>query len=389
MLRFLIAGESHGPGLTVILEGVPAGLRLSRARIDGDLARRQGGYGRGGRMSIEKDRVRIAGGVRFSRTLGGPIALFIPNLDHANWLDAMAVWGPPPDEIAARRVTRPRPGHADLAGALKHGTHDARDVLERASARETAARVAAGAIARALLEQLGIGVASHTVAVGRAELPRAADVPFARIRGLADDSTLRCVDRRIERRMIAEIDSARRARDTVGGAFQVVAAGLPPGLGATGSTDRRLDARLAGAIVSIPGVKAVSIGEGVGAAAMRGSRVHDEIFYRKGTGFFRRTNRAGGLEGGITIGGEIRLTGYLKPLSTLPRPLASVDLVTKRPDRAVVERTDTIPILAAGTVGEAMVALVLAEACLEKFGGDSLGETRRNWRAYMRQVRGF
>lgn len=386
MLRYATAGESHGPGLTAILEGIPAGLALSRAAIDGELARRQRGHGRGGRMAIEKDRVEIVGGLRFSRSIGGPIAIWIPNIDHVNWRDAMAVWGRTPAGAAARRLTRPRPGHADLAGALKYDTHDARDVLERASARETAARVAVGAIAKTLLAKLGIRVAAHTTGVGRVFLKDPDAVPFETISALPEDSPLRCADRRRETRMIAEIDAARRAGDTVGGTFEVVARGLPPGLGAVASADRRLDGRLAAAVVTIPAVKAVSIGAGVASASMRGSRVHDEIFHDRRRGFYRKTNRSGGVEGGISTGEEIRVTGYLKPLSTLPRPLASVDLVTKKPSIAALERTDTIPILAAGVVGEAMVAIVLASACLEKFGGDTVKEMTRNHRAYLHQL---
>ena len=340
-------------------------------------------------MTIERDRARIVGGVRFSRTIGGPIAIWIPNLDHENWLEAMSVWGTAPRGVAARRVTRPRPGHADLAGALKYDTHDARDVLERASARETAGRVAAGAIAKALLARLSVEIVSHTIGVGRAVLQSAGSVPFERIAGLPPQSRLRCVRTGLERSMIREIDAARRAGDTIGGLFQVVVRGVPPGLGAAATGDGRLDGRLAAAIVTIPAVKAVSIGEGVAAAGLRGSRVHDEIFYERKRGFYRRTNRSGGLEGGISTGEEIRVTGYLKPLSTLPRPLASVDLVTKKPSVATLERTDTIPILAAGVVGEAMTALVLASACLEKFGGDSVVELRRNHRGYLRQLARF
>ena len=386
MLRYTTAGESHGPGLTAIIEGVPAGLALSRDRIDEDLRRRQRGHGRGGRMRIENDRVQIVGGVRFGRTLGSPVAIFIPNLDFENWRAAMAVWDAPPSGDLARRVRRPRPGHADLAGALKYDTHDARDVLERASARETTMRVAAGAIAKALLGEIGAAVTAHTVAVGEVAIAHPDSVPFARIARLPEASPLRCTNRAAQRRMIAAIDAARRARDTIGGVFQVVARGLPAGLGSMASADRRMDARLAGAFMSIPAVKAVSIGEGVRAAALRGSRVHDEIYYRRGRGFYRRTNRAGGLEGGITTGEEIRITGYLKPLSTLARPLASVDLVTKRAAVGAVERTDTIPILAAGVIGEAMMALVLADAALEKFGGDSVRELARNHSGYLRQL---
>jgi chorismate synthase len=386
MLRYTTAGESHGPGLTAILEGIPAGLPLSQERIDADLARRQRGYGRGGRMRIEKDRARIVGGVRFGRTLGSPVAVLIPNIDFENWRTAMAVWGDAPSGTVARRVRRPRPGHADLAGALKYGTHDARDVLERASARETTMRVAVGAIAKALLAQIGVEVAAHTVAVGAVVVPHPDRILFGRIARLPESSPLRCAHPGSQRRMIVAIDAARRAKDTIGGAFQVIARGVPPGLGSMASADRRLDGRLAAAFMSIPAVKAVSIGAGLWGASQRGSRVHDEIYHRRGRGFYRLTNRAGGLEGGISTGEEIRITGYLKPLSTLARPLRSVDLVTKKAAIAAVERTDTIPILAAGVIGEAMMALVLADAALEKFGGDSAREMVRNYKGFRAQL---
>ena len=388
-IRFLTAGESHGPALTVILEGLPAGVPVERARIDRELVRRMGGYGRGGRMKIESDRVEILGGVRHGRSLGSPIALVIRNLDHENWSEAMRPDGPRPEGAAAKAVTRPRPGHADLAGSLKYGTHDARDVLERASARETTVRVAVGAIAKALLAEIDIAVTAHTIAVGPVAVSHPEEIPFDRIARLPEDSLLRCADVPTEKRMVAAIDAARRAKDTIGGAFEVIARGVPPGLGAMASADRRLDGRLAAAFMSIPAVKAVSIGEGVRAATLRGSRVHDEIYYRRGRGFYRRTNRAGGLEGGISTGEEIRITGYLKPLSTLSRPLASVDLVTKKPSVAAIERTDTIPILAAGVIGEAMMALVLAGAVLEKLGGDSVAELVRNHRGYRTQLARF
>lgn len=390
MLRFATAGESHGPGLTAILEGVPAGLRLDRKAIDADLTRRQSGYGRGGRMRIERDRIDIRGGVRFGRTLGSPIAIWIPNRDFENWREAMAVWDPPPRKPElARRVTRPRPGHADLAGALKYGTYDARDVFERASARETTVRVAVGGVAKALLRELGIEVTSHTIAVGVEAIETPDTISYARIARMPRSSPLRCVDPRREKRMIAQIDAARRAGDSIGGAFEVVVRGVPPGLGAAVSADRRLDGKIVQALATIPAVKAVSIGAGVAAARLRGSRVHDAIRFSRARGFFRTTNRAGGIEGGISNGSEIRATGYLKPLSTLPRPLASVDLVTKRTKIAAVERTDTIPILAAGVVGEAVMAIVLADAALEKFGGDSVRELLRNYRGYVRQLRSY
>ena len=384
-LRILTAGESHGPGLAVIVDGLPAGIPVDVTELRRELRRRQGGYGRGGRMTIERDEPVLTGGVRHGRTLGGPVAITIANRDWENWREAMAVVGPVPREAAARRVTRPRPGHADLAGSLKYLTHDARDVLERASARETAARVAAGALCRQLLRPFGIEIASHVVGVGRVRL--AAPAPWRRIAALRDDAPLGCVDGRVERRMMAAIDRARRAGDSVGGVFEVVCRAVPPGLGSHSQADRRLDARLAGAMVSIPAVKAVEIGDGVAAAGATGSAVHDEIFYdRRSRRFVRRTNRAGGIEGGMSNGEEIRLRGYLKPLSTLSRPLRTVDLVTKRPARAQVERTDASPIRAAGIVGEAVVAAVLADAALERFGGDTLRAALASWQAWLRDL---
>ncbi len=391
-LRFLTAGESHGPLLTVIVDGLPAGLEVEAGRIDAELARRQGGYGRGGRMKIEQDGVRIAGGVRHARTMGGPVSLLIENRDFASWTVAMSPEPAPPGTPAddLRRITNPRPGHADLAGALKYDQHDIRNVMERASARETAARVAAGALAKILLEAVQVRVLSHTVAVGEAALQRDRRVQWDEIEAIPDDSPLRCVDLAVETSMMAEIDAARKARDSLGGAFEVVARGVPPGLGSARQWDSRLDARLGQAILSIHAVKAVEIGEGFAAASRRGSAVHDEIHYdRSARRFHRATNRAGGLEGGMTNGEEVRATGYMKPLSTLPRPLRTVDVATKEEAEAVVERTDTCAIAAAGIIGEAMVALVLADAVLEKFGGDHVAETRRNWATFMAQVREF
>ncbi len=394
MFRFLTAGESHGPALTIIVDGLPAGLDVSVNAINEDLQRRQGGYGRGGRMSIEQDQVRIQGGVRFGRTMGGPVAMVIDNRDWANWTDAMRVEplasGAPADDGSLRRVRHPRPGHADLAGALKHFTHDARDVLERASARETAARVAAGALARQLLARFGIEIASHTVGVGRVAMPRDHQVTWEAIASLHVGSPLRCVDPVIEARMMKEIDRARAARDSVGGVFQVVARGVPPGLGSCRLWDTRLEGRLGRALLSIHAVKAVEIGDGVAAASANGSEVHDEVFYDEvERRFFRKTNRAGGIEGGISNGEEIRATAWLKPLSTLPKPLRSVDLVDKSLSEAAVERTDTCVVAAAGVIGEAMTAAVLAEAFLEKFGGDSIAEIERNRDGYLRQVEEF
>jgi chorismate synthase len=389
MLRLLTAGESHGRGVLAVLEGLPKGLRVDPERINAELARRQRGYGRGKRMQIERDRVEFLSGVRFGETLGSPVALWVENRDYENWRQAMNPLEPPPTEVARRRVSQPRPGHADLAGALKYDTRDVRDVLERASARETTARVAAGGLARLLLGEFGIEVASHVVRVGSVSVREPLEVPWERIAALPADSPLRCVDAETERAMMAEVDRVKEQGDTVGGVFQVVAHGVPPGLGSHVHWDRRLDGRLAQAMMSVPAVKAVEIGAGVAGGSAVGSAFHDEIFHEPGRGFYRRTNRAGGIEGGISNGCEVRLHGYMKPLSTLLEPLASVDLESKEPSRAAVERTDTTAIAAAGVVGEAVVALVLCEMFLEKFGGDSLEETRRNYEGYRQQVRSF
>jgi len=389
-LRFLTAGESHGPALTVIVEGLPAGIAIDRTVIDRELRRRMGGHGRGGRMKIEKDRVEILGGVRFGRSLGSPISLLIRNLDFENWAEAMSPEGERPDDERARAVTRPRPGHADLAGSLKYGTHDARDILERASARETAARTAAGALARCLLSEAGIEITSHTVSVGDVVAPSLADGDFDGLLAMPDDAPMRCLDESSTRAMIAVVEAARGDKDSVGGVFEVLARGVPPGLGSHAHWDRRLSSRLGGALMSIQAVKAASIGDGVEGGSRRGSQHHDPILYDPSEKRFHRpTNRAGGIEGGITNGEMIRVRGFLKPLSTLPRPLPSVDLVDKNAFDAVQERTDTIPIVAAGVVGEAMVCLVLADALLEKVGGDSLTETLRNLNAYRDALRSY
>ena len=389
-LRWLTAGESHGPALTVIVEGLPADLPVEPERIDRDLARRMAGHGRGGRMRIERDRVEILGGVRFGRTLGSPVALLVRNLDHANWAEAMSPHGPRPQTDAARAVTRPRPGHADLAGALKYGTHDARDVLERASARETAARTAAGALARGLLAAAGIEVTSHTLAVGRAKAPELDEQQFDALLELDDGAPFRTLDDAASRAMIEAVDAARAAGDSIGGVFEVLSRGVPPGLGSHVHWDRRLDARLAAALVSIPAVKGASIGDGVESSGARGSETHDPISYDPSARRFRRsTNRAGGIEGGISNGEMIRIRGYLKPLATLPRPLPSVDLASKEPFEAARERTDTVPIVAAGVVGEAMVCLVLADELLGKCGGDRLDETLRNLAGYREGLAAF
>jgi chorismate synthase len=387
LLRVLTAGESHGPALSVTVEGLPAGVPVRLDRIDRDLRRRRAGHGRGGRMQIEDDHVEVLAGVRFGHTLGSPVALVIRNRDFANWAAAMDPLGPRPDDAVARAVTRPRPGHADLAGALKYGTHDARDVLERSSARETAARTAAGALARALLAELGIEVTSHTVAVGPVRAPALGEESFDRLADLDDDAPLRVLDEEACRLMVEAIDAARSARDSIGGVFEVLARGVPPGLGSHVHWDRRLDARLGGALMSIQAVKAVSLGEGIEGAARRGSEQHDAIRYDAARHRFHRpTNRAGGIEGGITNGEMVRASGYLKPLATLPQPLESVDLVTKERFEAVRERTDTIPIVAAGVVGEAMVCLVLAEEILRKLGGDNVAEVVENLEAYRRRL---
>lgn len=389
-LRFLTAGESHGPALTVIIEGLPAGVELSPPRMLREMRRRMAGHGRGGRMQLERDEIEILGGIRFGRTLGSPVALLIRNLDFPAWRSAMDPLGMPPDAGAARTVSCPRPGHADLAGALKYGTHDVRDILERASARETAARTAAGTLARALLDAVGIEVTSRTIAVGtvRDEAIDAAD--FDGLTALQDDAPLRTLDGRVQAAMIEAIDRARESGDSIGGEFEVLARGVPPGLGSHVHWDRRLDGRLGGALLSIPAVKAVSVGEGVEGSFRCGSEQHDPIGYdATRRRFTRPSNRAGGIEGGMSNGEWIRLRGYLKPLATLPRPLASVDLVTKASVEAAQERTDTIPIVAAGVVAEAMVCLVLAEEVLLKFGGDTLTEVLRALEAYRADLRLF
>lgn len=386
MFRFTTAGESHGPALITIVEGVPAGLRLESEGIDAELRRRQGGYGRGGRMRIESDRADILSGVRHGETLGSPIALQITNRDWENWTVAMS---PEPlaeevDDETLRRVYLPRPGHADLVGILKYDRQDARDILERASARETAARVAAGAVAKRLLEDLGIRIGSHVVMLGgiEAELP---EVLPEDLNAAADPSPVRCLDPEAEGRMIDAIDEAKHNGDTLGGVFEVVVHGLPIGLGSHVSWDRKLDGRLAHALMSIQAIKGVEIGMGFEAAARPGSRVHDEIVAGE-HGYGRAANAAGGLEGGITTGLPIVIRGAMKPISTLMRPLRTVDVRTGEAGSAVRERSDVCALPAAGVVGEAMVAIVLAGAVLEKFGGDSVGELRRNVEGYLAHI---
>ena len=384
MLRFLTAGESHGRALVVILEGIPAGLTLDFDALDRELSRRQGGYGRGRRMAIESDKAQILSGVRRGETIGGPIAMTIENRDWVNWQYTMSLDADPPaDAGGAHRapVTRPRPGHADLAGVAKFGREDVRDVLERASARETAARVAAGAVARQLLGAAGIHLTSHDFRIGNAALPSGRPVSFEEAAALPDDSPLRCVDTGTEARMIAEIDAAREAGDTRGGAFEVMATGVPIGLGSYTQWDRKLDGRLAQALMSIPAIKAVGVGIGPEAAERPGSRVHDEIVRDESgsrvTNVARPTNNAGGLEGGVTNGEDLRVSAWMKPISTLMKPLRSVDLTTMTEAGAAIERSDVCAVTAAAVVGEAMVSLMLADALVEKFGGDSMDELLR------------
>ena len=390
MLRFETAGESHGECLVATLTGLPAGVPISLDTVNHELWRRQQGYGRGGRMKIETDRAEIVAGVRHSHTIGSPVAILIRNLDWQNWTEALPVEDTDGAEDKKKPVTRPRPGHADLAGAIKYNLHDARYILERASARETAARVALGAIAKAFLIEFGVNIASHVIAVGGVRLERSAG--WDEVAALRDkrEILLGCVDPETERRMKEAVDQAYRTGDTVGGVFEVMAHGVPAGLGSHTTWDARLDGRLAQAVVSIQAVKGVEVGFAEENAASFGSRVQDTIHYdREARRFTRGANRAGGLEGGITNGEDLLVRGFLKPISTLRRPLESVDLATREPALAAYERSDVCVAPAAGVIGEAMVALVLARAFLEKFGGDSLGETRRNFEGYLNQVRNY
>jgi len=390
MLRLETAGESHGQCLLAVLSGLPAGVPVSLEAIDRDLRRRQQGYGRGQRMKIEQDRAEIIAGVRHGRTIGAPVAILIRNRDWAQWEEALPVENPPEAQAAHRPLTRPRPGHADLAGALKYNLTDARYVLERASARETAARVAAGALAKILLREFDIEVRSHVVAVGSVRLQRR--VSWDELVALArrQEVVLACVDAEVEQRMKQVVDEALHNGDTVGGVFEVVARGVPPGLGSCANWDRRLDGRLAQAVVSIQAVKGVEIGDAAQAAASFGSQVQDPIHYDPARRrFFRSSNHAGGIEGGISNGEDVVVRGWLKPISTLRRPLESVDLVTRQPVAAAYERSDVCVVPAAAVVAEAMVAFVLADAFLEKFGGDSLAETRRNYQGYLEQLDRF
>jgi chorismate synthase len=390
MFSFVTAGESHGQALVTIVGGLPANLDVEIDFIDQELRRRQAGFGRGGRMKIETDRVRVLSGVRHGRTLGSPVAMTIENRDWKNWEDVMAVGPVSADVAAKRRVTRPRPGHADLVGSQKYDQSDARNILERSSARETTSRVAAGGLAKLFLRALGIEILSHTTAIGQARVPEGFHASWAELESVRDDDRVRCVLADCADRMVAEIERAQQEGDTVGGTFEVIVRNPPIGLGSHTAWDRRLDGRLAQAVMSVNAVKAVEIGEGVRAAGIPGSQVHDEIAFDEAGNVFRRlTNRAGGVEGGMSNGEEIRVVGYLKPIPTLRKALRSVDMASKEPFLAAHERSDTCTVPAAGVIGEAMVALILAEAVLEKFGGDSIGETLRNYEGYVEQLRRF
>jgi chorismate synthase len=380
--RFTTAGESHGPGLVAIVEGLPAGLALDRERIDREMARRQLGHGRGGRMKIESDSVEVRSGVRHGRTLGSPIALLVANRDYANWEERMNPW---PVDAEVEESHLPRPGHADLVGSQKFGHRDVRNVLERASARETAARVAAGAVAKEFLAALGVSVHSHVLSIASISAPERGDLTPEDFAGV-DESPVRCLDPEATERMVAEIDRLRKANESLGGVFEVRAFGLVPGIGSHVAWDERLDGRLAHAVVSIQAVKGVSVGEAWEVAAAPGSESHDEIFWSEELGYHRQTNRAGGVEGGMSNGEPLIVRGALKPISTLTKPLRSVDTETKEPAQAMRERTDSTVVPAAGVVAEAMVALVLARCYREKFGGDHIDDVLAAVQAYRERI---
>lgn len=385
---FTSAGESHGPQLTIIVTGMPAGIRLDRERINRDLARRQHGYGRGGRMKIEHDEAEIAGGVRGGETLGSPVAITIRNRDFENWRAAMDPWSVDTAETEKRRVHAPRPGHADLAGGMKYDRHDLRDVLERASARETASRVAAGAMAKELLRAFDVEIRSGVVSVGSAGDPEYSPT-WDELQAVDDDSPLRAVNRKDEKAMMKAVDDARDAGETLGGTIVAAAHGLPVGLGSYVQWNEKLDGRIGQAILSIHAVKAVAIGDGVAAARRIGSEVHDAIYFDEGRRYHRRTNRAGGLEGGVTNGQDVVVRAFMKPISTLRRGLPSVDIESREEHRSAWERSDVTAVPACGVVCEAMLAIALADAMREKFGGDSLVEMRRNYDAYVQQLSRF
>jgi chorismate synthase len=382
-LKLITAGESHGPGLTAIVEGLPAGLELDRESIDADMARRQLGHGRGGRMKIERDTAQVTAGVRHGRTLGGPIALQVENRDFANWEERMNPW---PVEADVPEVHLPRPGHADLVGTWKYRTMDVRNILERASARETAARVAGGALAKAFLRAVGVEIRSHVVQIGTVHAP-APERPLtlADFEGI-DDDPVRTLDPEASRAMVEHINVLRKANESIGGVFEVIAFGVVPGLGSHVSWEERLDGRLAGALCSIQACKGVAFGDGFDVAGRPGSEAHDEIFYDDDRGFYRETNRSGGLEGGMTTGEALVMRAAMKPLPTLTKPLRSVDIATREPAQALRERTDSAVVPAAGVVGEAMVAFVLADAYRRKFGGDHIDDVREALAAYEERI---
>ncbi len=402
MLRYLTSGESHGMELSAIIEGVPSGLKLSAKDIDVDLARRQGGYGRGARMSIEKDTVLITSGVRFAKTLGSPIGLRVENKDYPNWQGAMSSGRTNVGD--KKRVTRPRPGHADLPGAMKYDHSDVRNVLERSSARETAARVAVGAVAKRFLDEFGIRVMSWVLDIGGIGIDIATDAAkMEKLFSSAEASLVRCPDKEATRKIISRIDKAKASGDSLGGTFQVVATGVPPGLGSHVQWDRKLNSSLAAALMSIQAIKGVGVGVGFEAGKLKGSELHDEIFYKKGSakkgkansfwpqssGYYRKTNNAGGIEGGTSNGEPIIVCAAMKPIPTLYKPLRSVDIRTHKPFKASVERSDICAVPAAAVIGEAVVAFDLARNFLEKFGGDSIREIKRNYRGYLKQIESF
>jgi len=381
--RFTTAGESHGPGLVAIVEGMPAGLELDREALDRDMARRQLGHGRGGRMKIETDAVEVRSGVRHGRTLGSPIALLVANRDYANWEERMNPW--PVEGFSPDEVHLPRPGHADLVGAQKYGHTDIRNILERASARETAARVAAGTIARAFLARLGVEIHSHVLQIASVKAAERTDLKPEDFAGI-DDDPVRCLDPEASKAMVAEINRLRKANESLGGTFEVLTFGLVPGIGSHISWEDRLDGRLAGAVASIQSIKGVAIGEAWDVAGRPGSEAHDEIFWSEKDGYFRETNHAGGLEGGMTNGQPLSVRAAVKPISTLTKPLRSVDTETKQPAQALRERTDSSVVPAAAVVAEAMVALTLARAYREKFGGDHIDDVVEAIDAYKRRI---
>ncbi len=383
-LRYLTAGESHGPGLTAVLDGCPAGLAVDPAAVDAELGRRQSGYGRGDRQSIEQDRVRVLGGVRHGRTTGAPLALFVPNRDAANWGDALAVEAPAGDESAAERVVVPRPGHADLGGALLYGLDDIRDVIERASARETAAKVACGAVAKRLLAALGCTVASHVVAIG--EVTAGSGMTLADV-GAVEASPVRCRDAEAGRRMMAVIDAAKQAGDTVGGVVEVLAFGYPPGVGSYVQGDLRLRARLAGVVLGVPAIMGVEFGLGFSAAGLPGSQVHDALAHDPDRGYVRASNRSGGIEGGISNGETIIVRAAMKPISTLAEPLDSVEMGSHTAVKSRFERSDVCAVPAVGIVLEAVIALALADAALDRFGGATVDDLIAAAEAYRRRIR--